>query len=205
MFLKTFDDRKNNPINGKHIYILATYRKEILNSLFKLPSIEVQKFKDKIIKIFKEQDHNIKRLLLKELGNNEGEGIRICIDECLKTKIVDRPTIKTYINILCRMKQNSLEREQEKLYKEWKACGIINMRDFVLVNAVNDKITSDLFKKLDNDKKPILLIINNTFFSNVKLDKYIDKTNILVIDECHSISAKNFLIRLFFSRMPIVL
>jgi len=186
MILRTFYDRQKNPIEGKHVYILTTYRLEIINSFFRMPEFEYRKFRDVINNIFKEKDTRKQKLLA--LANKEqGEILNIV------NRYINFPKNYNIMrNKIFASKYDTLKEEQQKLYSAWKINGIINMDDFVLVDAVNTKKRDELFQKLDDNTKPILLIINNSFFQILDFTKYIPQTNILIIDECHSVSAPKF-------------
>ncbi len=192
MILKTFDERKNNPIVGKHIYILTTYRTEIINGLFKMWNIELKIFKDILLGIFGNKNVYVIGNKLTEFTETENDTIKEIIKEAIKNGRRKGKFDRNIIGELCAIKKTELINRQQILHNAWKRNGIINMGDFVFVDAVNYKNRQQLFEKLDNDKKSILLIINNTFFEMLDFTEYIEKTNILIIDECHSVSADKF-------------
>lgn len=75
-------------------------------------------------------------------------------------------------------------------YKKWKDLGIIDLNDYEVIDAINDK-NKNRFNELNNKRKT-LIIINTTFFNLIPLEHLKNRLKAIIIDECHCISQIKF-------------
>jgi superfamily II DNA or RNA helicase len=75
-------------------------------------------------------------------------------------------------------------------YKKWKDLNIIDLDEYDIIDAINDK-DKKVFLNL-SDKKKTLVIINTTFFNLIPTEGFRDKLKAIIIDECHCITQKVF-------------
>jgi superfamily II DNA or RNA helicase len=75
-------------------------------------------------------------------------------------------------------------------YKKWKDLGIIDLDEYDIIDAINDK-DKKVFLNLPDNKKT-LVIINTTFFNLIPSEGFRDKLKAIIIDECHCITQKVF-------------
>lgn len=79
----------------------------------------------------------------------------------------------------------------KELFKVWKTNNIINMDNFIIVENLLPK--SKNFKPIQlHETKPTIYIVNNAFFRNNNYKKINrENINLILVDECHSISGRN--------------
>ena len=80
--------------------------------------------------------------------------------------------------------------KNDEAYKKWKDLNIINLDEYDIIDAINEK-NKTIFLNLP-DKKKTLVIINTTFFNLIPTEGFKDKLKAIIIDECHCITQKVF-------------
>ena len=74
-------------------------------------------------------------------------------------------------------------------YKKWKDLNIIDLEEYDIIDAINEKDKSVFLNFSD---KKTLVIINTTFFNRISIEGFKSKFKAIIIDECHCITQKVF-------------